>query len=203
MWAAKPPVDKRLSVLEALRDATRSRHAQLEASPAMMRLFDANYSMSEYREHLGRLLGLWEPLEQAVADVAGPENPVLKLQRSGDLIDDLRAMGATTRDIDTLDRYRGFTQIEAGGLRGYSYVMLGSMMGGRVIVKRLRAVLGPDVKVRFYGAGNGGFGALWAAFCADLQKKEGNDVQKICATAVAIFEAYAAWFSEPCAGERR
>ena len=39
------------SVIEALRDATRSRHAQLSASPAMSRL----YTIPEYRSHLGRL----------------------------------------------------------------------------------------------------------------------------------------------------
>jgi len=54
-------------VIGALRDATRSRHANLGASPAMSRLFDPGYTVPEYRAHLGRLLGLFEPLERAVA----------------------------------------------------------------------------------------------------------------------------------------
>jgi len=181
------------SVLEALRDATRSRHTKLGASPAMTRLFDATYTISEYREHLGRLLGLFEPLEHAVADAADPGDPVRGIQRSIALLDDLRAMGATARDIDSLERYRGFAPIEPAGLYGYTYVILGSMMGGKIIVKRLRATLGTNASFRFYGDGNGRPEALWASFCSDLEKNGKNNVRPICATAVAIFDAYAAW----------
>lgn len=163
----------------------------------MVRLFDSDYSISEYRAHLGRLLGLFEPLESAVADVTDPADPVRELQRSPALRDDLRDMGATTEEIDSLPRYHGLTPIEATGLGGYTYVMLGSMMGGKMIVKRLRAVFGAKAKYRFYGDGSGRPEALWTSFCSDLEKNGRNDVQTICATAVAIFDAYAAWFSKP------
>jgi heme oxygenase len=182
-------------VIEALRDATRSRHTKLGASPAMARLFDANYTISEYREHLGRLLGLFEPIERAVADATHPGDPVRDLQKSSALRDDLRAMGATTRDIGLLERYHGLAPIDPRGLRGYTYVILGSMMGGKIIVKRLRAVLGANASFRFYGEGNGRPEALWASFCSDLEEKGKGDVHAICATAVAIFDAYEAWLS--------
>ncbi len=163
----------------------------------MARLFDANYTISEYREHLGRLLGLFEPLERAVADATDPGDPVRGLQRSNALLDDLRTMGATTRDIESLDRYRGLGPIDPAGLYGYTYVILGSMMGGKIIVKRLRAILGTDASFRFYGDGNGRPESLWASFCSDLEKNGENNLQSICATAVAIFDAYDAWLSEP------
>jgi heme oxygenase (biliverdin-IX-beta and delta-forming) len=163
----------------------------------MARLFDATYTISEYREHLGRLLGLFEPIERAVADATQPGDPVRDLQRSSALRDDLRAMGATTRDIGSLERYQGLAPIDPGGLLGYTYVILGSMMGGKIIVKRLRAVLGADASFRFYGDGNGRPEALWASFCSDLEEKGKGDVQAICATAVAIFDAYEAWLSGP------
>src|SRR5580658_3832866 len=111
------------TVIEALRDATRSRHASLGASPAMARLFDPDYTIAEYREHLGRLLGLFEPLERAVADATGPGDPVRDLQRSAALRADLRSMGATAGDIDSLKRYRGLAPIEPAGSRGYTYVI--------------------------------------------------------------------------------
>jgi heme oxygenase len=163
----------------------------------MARLFDATYTISEYREHLGRLLGLFEPLERAVAEATDPGDPVRGLQRSGALRDDLRAMGAAPKDIESLERYRGFGPIEPAGVPGYTYVILGSMMGGKIIVRRLRDILGKDAGFRFYGDGNGRSGTLWASFCADLEKDGRNNVQAICTTAVAIFDAYAAWLPAP------
>lgn len=194
------PLDSGVSgIIQALRGATRSRHAKLASIPAMLRLFDADYAISEYRAHLGRLLGIFEPLECAVAKAAAPEDLACGLHRSSELREDLRSMGATARDLAALERCPRLPHITTAGLRGYTYVILGSMLGGRVIVKRLRAVLGPAAGFRFYGDGNVPYEFAWASFCADLEKeKDGKiDVQAICATAVGIFDAYAAWLSEP------
>ena len=184
-------------VIEALRDATRSRHAQLGSSPAMSRLFDAAYTIPEYQSHLSRLLGLFEPLEYAVACAADPGNPVRALERSSALREDLTLMGATTSDIAALERCRWLPRIEPAGLYGYAYVILGSMMGGRIIVKRLQTILGPAASFHFYGDGNGRSESLWASFCSDLEKNGRENVDAICATAVEIFDAYASWLSEP------
>jgi heme oxygenase len=184
-------------VIEALRDATRFRHAQLGASPAMSRLFDAAYTLSEYQSHLGRLLGLFEPLECAVACAADPGDPVRALERSSALREDLTIMGATASDIDALERCRWLPRIEPAGLYGYAYVILGSMMGGKIIVNRLRTTLGPAASFHFYGDLNGRSEALWASFRSDLEKNGKDDQEAICATAVGIFDAYASWLSAP------
>jgi heme oxygenase len=184
-------------VIAALREATRLRHANLGASPAMSRLFDAGYTVPEYRAHLGRLLGLFEPLECAVACVAKPGDPVLALERSSALREDLRLMGATVIDIGGLERCHWVSPIDPAGLFGYSYVILGSMMGGKIIVKRLRAILGPTASFHFYGDQNECSEALWASFCSNLEENGKDNVEAICATAVGIFDAYAAWLSEP------
>ena len=185
------------AIIEALRYATRSQHASLAASPVMARLFDAGYTVPEYRAHLGRLLGLFEPLECAVACAAKPGDPVLALERSSALREDLRLMGATVIDIDALERYHWVSPIDPAGLFGYAYVILGSMMGGKIIVKRLRAILGPTASFTFYGNGNGRCEALWASFCSDLEENGKDNVDAICSTAVGIFDAYAAWLSQP------
>ena len=196
-----PPQSVAASVIEALREATRSRHAQLGASPAMSRLFDSAYTIPEYQSHLGRLLGLFEPLESAVACAADPENPVRTLARSISLREDLTLMGATPGDIDALDRCPWLPPIEPAGLYGYAYVILGSMMGGKIIVKRLRTVLGPAASFHFYGDPNGRSDALWASFCSDLEKNGNDHKEAICATAIAVFDAYASWLSEPALPE--
>jgi heme oxygenase len=185
------------AIIEALRSATRSRHANLSANSAMVRLFDSGYTVSEYREHLGRLLGLFEPLERAVADATGPADVAFPLYRTSRLRDDLRIMGATERDISALDRCDQIPPVTAAGLPGCTYVILGSMLGGKIIVKRLRAILGPDASYLFYGDGIDSFEALWASFCAELRTNGGRDIEEICSTAVGIFDTYAAWLSEP------
>jgi heme oxygenase len=185
------------AVIEALRDATRSRHAQLGASPAMSRLFDADYTIHEYQSHLGRLLGLFEPLERAVACAADPKNPVCALERSSALREDLTIMGATITDIEGLERCSWLPSIDPAGLYGYAYVILGSMKGGKIIVKRLRSILGPGASFHFYGDGNEGSDARWASFCYELEAHGKENVEVTCATAVAVFEAYAAWLSGP------
>jgi heme oxygenase len=163
----------------------------------MSRLFDTAYTIPEYQSHLGRLLGIFEPLECAVCCAADPGNPVRALERSSALREDLTLMGATTSDIDALERCRSLPRIEPAGLYGYAYVILGSMMGGKIIVKRLQTILGPTASFHFYGAGNGRSESLWASFFSDLQKNGKGDKEAICATAVGIFDAYASWLSEP------
>ncbi len=148
-----PSVQSIPRVIEALRDATRPRHAQLGASPAMSRLFDTAYTIPEYQSHLGRLLGIFEPLECAVCCAADPGNPVRALARSSALREDLTLMGATTSDIDALERCRSLPRIEPAGLYGYAYVILGSMMGGKIIVKRLQTILGPTAAFIFTAPG--------------------------------------------------
>ncbi|MGI9145936.1 MAG: biliverdin-producing heme oxygenase [Chloroflexota bacterium] len=144
-------------VINALRSATRSQHAQLAASEPMRRLFDAAYTVAEYRAHLGRLLGLFEPLERAAAQASDPSVPVLGLHRASALRADLVHLGAATSEIESLERCGHLPRLELAGLRGYTYVMLGSM----------------------------------------LEANGQNDVQAICATAVGIFDAYAAWLATP------
>jgi heme oxygenase len=192
----RAPGSKTPGVIEALRFATRSRHAALASSPAMKRLFEADYTLAEYRAHLGCLLGLFEPLERAAAHAAGHSSPAL--QRSKDLHDDLGNMGASAEQIAAFQRCPRIPSFSAAGLRGYFYVVCGSMLGGEIIARRLRTVLGPGASYRFYGGHRTqDYGSHWASFLADLEEHGKEDVQVICATAVEVFDLYAEWLSLP------
>jgi len=181
------------SVLESLRAATRSRHGNLESCREMVRLFDSDYSLPEYRAHLGRLLGFFEPLEQCVSQLAGPSDLACTLERARDLRADLMEMGATTTEINALERCRRLPQITCQGLPGYLYVVLGSSLGAKVIVKQLRDKLGPGVSLRFYGDANGRYATLWSVFLRSLEDDGRSNIQAICSTASEIFDAYEAW----------
>jgi heme oxygenase (biliverdin-IX-beta and delta-forming) len=182
------------SVIEALRSATCSRHASLASCPAMARLFATDYTLHEYRAHLGRVLGLFEPLEQAAASAAGASQSPSSLQRSKDLLDDLKAMGASEGEVDAFERCPYVPSLPTAGLRGYLYVVLGSMLGGKIIVRRLRSVFGEDASYRFYSGGEPqSHESHWTSFCSDIEEYGKEDVQIICATAVQVFDTYAAW----------
>jgi hypothetical protein len=71
------------------------------------------------------------------------------------------------------------------------------MQGGKIIVDRLRSVLGTDASFRFYGDEDGRSQALWESYCLELRESQNSDVQAICDTAAGIFDAYAAWLSKP------
>jgi heme oxygenase len=97
--------------------------------------------------------------------------------------------------MDALERCSRIPPITTSGLRGYTYVLLGSMLGGRIIVMQLRKVLGQDASFRFYGDGNGQCETARASFRQDLEENGKNDVEAICSTAAAIFDTYADWLS--------
>jgi len=184
-----------LCVIDALRDATRLHQAKLGASPAMSRLFHTDYTIHEYQSHLGRLLGLFEPLEYAVACASDPMNPVRSLERSSALCEDLAIMDATRSEIESFER--SVPSINPAGLYGYAYVVLCSIKGGKIIVKRLRSIIGPAARFHFYGHGNEGSDTLWSSFCCELEANGKENVEIICATAVGVFEVYATWLSDP------
>jgi heme oxygenase len=163
------------------------------AIPQMTRLFARDYTLAEYRAHVGRLLGIFEPLEESAAQAISADVAPHFLRRAGTLRDDLLAMGCTSSDIDRLERCRRLPALALDGMRGYVYVVLGSMLGGRVIAQRLQKVLGPQAALRFYSDGMGENDARWTRFCADLERHGGADLAAICATANATFDAFADW----------
>ncbi len=104
----------------------------------------------EYRTHLGCLLGFFEPLERAAVHAAGYPSPVL--QRSKDLRDDLNNMGASAEEMDAFERCPLIPCFPAAGLRGFLYVMRGSMLGGEIIARPLLTVLGSEQVTAFTDA---------------------------------------------------
>ena len=183
------------TILEALRAATGSRHAKLASCRDMVRLFDSTYSVSEYRAHLGLLLGLFEPLEHSALRAAEPSDLVYSLQRARDLREDLLMMGATTKEVDALERCQCLPPIPAEGLLGYTYVVLGSLLGAKIIAKQLRTVLGPSASLQFYGDEEGRYVAHWPLFLQSLEENGRHDRRTICATAAGIFDALQKWLS--------
>lgn len=184
-------------VREALRAATHSRHVAVAETAPMRRLFATDYCLAEYRLHILRLLGFFEPCEHAVALAAGRAGRHL-VRRAPALRADLAALGFAERDIAAAARCTTLPPITADGAPGCLYVLLGSMLGGRVVAQHLRRVFGNRVSLQFYGAGVGESDERWTSFCRDLERQPSANVGAICGAAGATFDAYAMWLRDAC-----
>jgi heme oxygenase len=185
-------------VRETLRAATHARHAAVADTAPMRRLLATDYSLQEYRLHILRLLGFFEPLEHAVAFAVGPDSGRHLFRRAPALRMDLAASGYSQRDIEAAARCTTLPHVTAEGASGCLYVLLGSMLGGRMIAQHLRRVLGGQVSLQFYGAGAGESDERWTSFCHDLELQPGVNVRALCGAACATFDAYALWLQDGC-----
>jgi heme oxygenase len=162
----------------------------------MARLFQKDFTLPEYKAHLIKLLGLFEPLEALVSMIESPlDDPARGLGRVNELRTDLEMIGISKGEIEAAKRCFQLPQIPPSGVLGYTYVVLGSRQGGRIIVNRLRPILGPAASFRFYGEGDFTDETVWQSFCLALEQTYEQDLDAICDTACATFDAYDAWLS--------
>jgi heme oxygenase len=153
------------SIRDRLRAETRTDHDRLENG---LRLADPGLTLARYREILSRFYGFWAEWEPRVADVVADEEFLAPRRRLHLLRDDLRALGVAPEALPVCapppmrNRGEGF---------GALYVMEGSTLGGRVIVKRLHAIgLSPETGGCSYFAGYGtATGAMWSRFIERLE----------------------------------
>jgi hypothetical protein len=161
----------------------------------MVRLFAEDYTLAEYRAHLGCMLGLLEPLERVVCQAAGANQSLSTLERSKDLYDDLSIMGSSADEIDAFERCPYVPSLPAAGLPGYLYVKLGSMLGGEIIVRRFSAATRAIVST---AAVNLKATSLAGHRSAPISKSAAKRMSTpFEPQAVEIFDLYAAWLSEP------
>jgi hypothetical protein len=92
---------------------------------------------------------------------------------------DAHSLGASVHNIDAIQRCHRPPTFASGGLSGYTYVVLGSTLGAKIIVRQLRAVLGPAASFRFYGGEDGLYQAAWSAFRSDLEESGEKDLEPI------------------------
>lgn len=181
-----------------LREVTRSHHLALHEASLMRRLFATDYALAEYRTHLESMLGVVEPLERAAERSIDAALAPHFARRSKWLCEDLKAMGASSAEIGRVPRSH-IAPISPARVRGYLYVSLGSMLGGRIIAQRLRSALGTAASIRFYADGVGRADARWTSFCTELDDGARADADETCAGAIATFHAFTEWLApRPC-----
>jgi heme oxygenase len=154
------------SLFAALKAGTADLHRQVEE---VFPLLHPGLTVAAYHQHLRRVLGLHLSVEerltafQAQSGLCFPNVETIKSQW---LISDLLALGDT---IETIDDIAPLTRIPPINTReqyvGTSYVIEGSMLGGQVIHRVLRAKLElPDSQMRFYTGYRDDTFTTWKSF---------------------------------------
>ena len=150
-----------------------------------------DFSPAEYRAHLARLLGFYEPLESALARSAGDVRP--PLLRSRFLIADLLQLGLTLEQICALPRCE-LPSIASPGAFGALYVYEGAALGGQVIARRLQRFFRSERGFAFYRCDALGTRDRWIAFCNSINAAAAENQAAICDAALAVFDAFCQWF---------
>jgi heme oxygenase len=183
-----------------LRARTASLHARVEQR---LGLPDAIADQQDYGRWLARLFGLYEPLERSFRAFDEWGRLGLALDRRNHcarLACDLSALGIDQQDIPRappamLPQLPTFPHA-----LGALYVLEGSTLGGRIILRDLEARLGPviaDATCFLRGRGTE-TGPMWQSFRAALDHfgdAQPRLQQDVAAGAERTFSAILAWFT--------
>ena len=173
------------SIRDLLRDGTRVEHDRLEDG---LRLTDPALTLERYRAVLARFHGFWAGWEPRVAAALADDAFLAPRRRLGLLRHDLRALGVVPENLPVCPPPLLHGRGEA---MGSLYVMEGSTLGGRVILKGLER-LGVPPEARSYFAGHGeATGAMWRAFLERLEREP--DAAAVLRGAKATFQRLGDW----------
>lgn len=192
-----------MSLLEQLRDRTRPAH---EATERLLGLLDPAWSADRYRALLRRFFGYYDPLEARIAVAA--DWPALGFdwprRRKTPLLErDLLASGDSPDTVAVLPRCSHLPAV--GGLPqalGCLYVLEGSTLGGRLIVRHLKGVpeLAGMEAFAFFSSYGDQVGPMWRAFGEFLTTHAGGaggaDGEAVIAAACDTFATLGTWLRD-------
>ncbi|AWH86021.1 heme oxygenase [Flavobacterium album] len=163
--------------LDNLRQATAKSHTDLEELPISASVTDTNVTNSEYAGYLKLMRDVTADTEENIFPLLEGIIPDLMQRSKTHHIDaDLAVLGI---EIGTHSRpvTRNLKEISTGFALGIMYVVEGSSLGGRVILKNISAALGYDAENgASYFAGYGGqTGSYWKNFLSALSQYEAEN----------------------------
>ncbi|MFP9098340.1 biliverdin-producing heme oxygenase [Flavobacterium sp. RHBU_24] len=185
--------------LDSLRKATQQSHTALEALPLSASLLKPDVTNAGYTNYLTLMRDVVKDAEENIFPALSRYIPENEIRNKTHFIEaDLETLGSTMS---------GYTKVFTAGNPHFSpafalgilYVIEGSSLGGRVILKNITAVLGHNSEkgaTYFTGYGNQ-TGSHWKSFLAALIQfeQENNAGEEIIAGANFAFEAIHTHFS--------
>lgn len=187
--------------LENLRHYTAQAHKDLESLPLSVIVVDPKVTDDQYAAYLKLMHDVVADTEENIFPLLENIVPDLKHRTKSHFIDaDLKALGKDKTETHSKPITRNLKEISTGFALGIMYVVEGSSLGGRVILKNITAALGHDgEKGATYFAGYGGqTGSTWRTFLSALTdyESENNAGDEIIAGANYTFNAINAHFRE-------
>jgi len=184
--------------LEKLRTATTESHTGLEALPVSVSIMNPAVTNKEYALYLSLMLDVVKDAEENIFPIVHRTVTDLDVHPKAQFIEaDLKALDYTkTASTKPLTQSLDVAAITPAFAFGVMYVIEGSSLGGRVILKNINGALGHDAdNGASYFAGYGGqTGSHWKAFLEALIQYEtlNNCEDEIIAGANFTFDAISA-----------
>lgn len=190
-------------MLDRLREHTAQLHQQAERAvdlPSRCR------DIPSYRSLLATLLGLYSPLEDLLSrfDWASAGIDLPARRKAHLLRADLAVLGLTANEVWILPRCEETpAPTTLAGAFGVLYVLEGATLGGAIIARQVREVLGiePASGGSFHACYGNQSGILWRGFCAAMESYCGEDEGRIAEAlreAAATFSAFERWLTAGC-----
>jgi heme oxygenase len=171
---------------------TRPDHDAFEGT---LGLLDTELELAYYKIVLTRFHGFWRGWQPYVAGLLDDET-LLAPRRRLELLDaDLRTLGLSKSDIEALPTCPPPRLENAAEALGSLYVMEGSTLGGRRILRNVERCLGLSEHAGCqYFAGYGAqTGPMWQAFLQRLDRAPPEQAADVANGAVATFQALGRW----------
>jgi heme oxygenase len=184
--------------MQLLRQATRCAHDRIERA---LPFFDSSLTRAHYLCVLQAFYGFYAPLEPLCALVAGPTAAALELETRTKvplLAADLAVLGHSPGDIEALPSCRALPTVRlASQAVGVFYVLEGATLGGAIIARRLRDVLGIDAAsgAAFFTCYGDRMREMWMRFAAHVDRDPGLDLDTAIAAAIQTFETLERWLT--------
>ena len=191
---------------DAVRSFTARLHFEVERTLALP---GSIQTMVDYRRWLIQFFGVYQPLEHLLSGISGWAAAGIQIDRLGHteaLVKDLKAMGCDPEDVELVSR-AALPMVETiSQAFGALYVVEGSKLGGRYILKDLSNRLGSDIEgMDAFFTGYGADAAVrWASFKGSLDKFSAlrpAEFPEVIAGAKMTYAAIDAWMS-PLADRR-
>jgi len=188
------------SFLDNLRTATSQSHINLEALPISASIMNPEVTNSEYALYLRLMYDVVKDAEDNIFPAVASVITDLEERNKAYLLEkDLKALGNFTEN-SSKPVSGSLNNPSMAFALGIMYVIEGSSLGGRVILKNINAALGHDIEngAAYFGGYGGQTGSYWKNFLGMLTEyeTENNNADEIIAGADYAFNAISRHFSE-------
>lgn len=191
-------------VLVKLRQETQASHVALEQGLPLMA---PDLSRERYVALLRRFYGFYAPVERRVSAYRDPASwpDGLDRRKVGLLERDLLCLGHAAGDLSGLPRCPAVPRAPSRAAElGLMYVLEGATLGGQLIQRHVKAVLGLDAACgcAFFASYGRDAGAMWRSFCGVLERELATGPQQDEAVVAAreTFDALRHWLLQEQAG---